>query len=379
MPKIETLFAHAGLDRDDLTGSMNAPVYYSSTYRHPALGQTTGFDYSRTSNPTRKSLEDCVALLEHGSKGYAFASGMAAISSSVFAVVKSGDHIVVTRDIYGGAYRFFSDFLTSFGISFTFVDATDLNEIERAIRQDTRIVYIETPSNPLLTITDIRGVAALCREKGFISIIDNTFMSPYYQRPLELGIDISVHSATKFLGGHSDLLAGAAVTADKEIAKKIYFVQNTLGAVLSPHDSWLLMRGIKTLGARMKVQSETAMRLAQWLKEQKWVKDVYYPGLSGHKGYDLHASQACSPGAVLSFTTDTTARAHAILGNVKIWTAAVSLGGVDSIVSYPWIMSHGAMPAEVKNGLGITENLLRLSAGLESADDLINDLDSARS
>lgn len=375
---IDTLLLHTGNETDERTGALSIPVYNASTYHQKDINHRQEYEYSRSGNPTREAAEKSIAAIEGGHRAFAFASGMAAISSSVMAVVRSGDHIIVTRDIYGGAYRFFTSFLNTFGVDYSFVDASDINAIEAAIRDNTRAVYIETPSNPLLTITDIRKVADLCRARNLISLIDNTFMSPYYQRPLTLGIDISIHSATKFLGGHSDLLAGVSIAANQEIAKKIYAVQNTLGGVLPPQDSWLLMRGIKTLGARMTVQSNHAQVIAEWLSAQSWVTHVYYPGLSGHTNRDIHFSQAGSAGAVLSFECDTVSRAKAILGNTEICATAVSLGGVDTIISYPWLMSHGSMPPDYKNTVGITENLLRLSVGLESSADIIEDIDNAQ-
>lgn len=372
--KYDTLLLHTGSEIDKNTGALSVPIYNASTYHQKDITTRQPYEYSRSGNPTREAAEQTLAALESGSHAYLFSSGMAAISSAVMSVVKSGDHIIAARDIYGGAYRFFSGFLHNFGIEVSFVDAIKIDNISNAIKSNTTAVYIETPSNPLLSITDIRAVAQLCQNRKLTSIIDNTFMSPYFQRPIELGIDISVHSATKFLGGHSDLLAGAIVTRNESLAKKLYFTQNTLGAVLSPNDCWLLMRGIKTLGARMKAQEESANRIAQWLPEQKWVKEVYYPGLAGHPGHSLHKSQSSGFGSVISFTTDSVEKTHSLLRNVKIWASAVSLGGVDSIISYPWIMSHGSVPADVKHSMGITETLLRLSVGLEDAEDLIADL-----
>jgi cystathionine beta-lyase/cystathionine gamma-synthase len=371
----DTLILHTGSEIDEATGALSVPVYHASTYHQKDLSKRQQFDYSRSGNPTRCAVEQAMASLESGSHAFAFASGMAAISSAIMSFLKAGDHIVVTRDIYGGAYRFFTEFMGQFSVEHTFVDATSINEIKKAIKAETRAIYIETPSNPLLTITDISAVAALCREKNIISFIDNTFMSPYFQRPIECGIDVSIHSATKFLGGHSDLLAGVVVARNAEIAKRIAFVQNTLGAVLSPNDSWILMRGIKTLGARMRIQEESAGRIAQWLKDQSWVSDVYYPGLSDHPGHDVHKAQSCGFGSVVSFKTDSVERARLLLSNAKLWAVAVSLGGVDSIMSYPWIMSHGSMPKPVKDSLGISESLIRLSVGLESAEDLIKDIE----
>jgi cystathionine beta-lyase/cystathionine gamma-synthase len=318
-------------------------------------------------------LEKTLAALENGANAFAFASGMAAISSAL-SILEQGDHIVATEDIYGGSYRILTRFFSKFGIKTTFVDMTRLENIEKAIRPNTKALFLETPSNPLLKITDIVGAAQIAKQHHLLTMIDNTFMSPYFQRPLDLGADLVIHSATKFLGGHSDVIGGAVITKSKELAAKIYFVQNGFGAILGPQDSWLLLRGIKTLRARMELQQQSALEIALWLKGQPWVTGVYCPGLPEHPGYDIHKSQASGFGAVLSFKTDTKERARRIMEKVKLWTVAVSLGGVESILSYPVKMSHAAIPATERERLGITDNLIRLSVGLEEPEDLIDDL-----
>ena len=371
--KYGTLILHNGNETDPHTGALSIPVYQASTYHQADIDHFGPFDYSRSGNPTREALEKTLAVLENGTRGFAFSSGMAA-TSSCLAILEQGDHVVATEDIYGGSYRILSRFFSKFGVSTTFVDMTDLTNVERAIQPNTRAIFLESPSNPLLKITDIVGVVAIARKHGLITMIDNTFMSPYLQRPLDLGVDIVIHSATKFLGGHSDVLGGAAVTRSQELASRIYFVQNGFGTVLGPQDCWLVLRGIKTLKARMELQQRSAMEIALWLKKQSWVTHVYYPGIPDHPGHDILKEQADGFGAVLSFKTDTVERTRQIMKNTKVWMVAVSLGGVESILSYPVKMSHAAMPPAERERLGITDTLIRLSVGLEEPEDLIADL-----
>lgn len=371
--KYGTLILHNGNEIDPHTGAMSIPVYQASTFHQYDVDNFGKFEYSRSGNPTREALEKTVAVLENGTRAFAFSSGMAAVSSCL-AILEQGDHVVATEDIYGGSYRILSRFFSKFGITTTFVDMTNLENIERAVQPDTRALFMESPSNPLLKVTDIVGAVTIARKHGLVSMIDNTFMSPYFQRPLDLGVDIVIHSATKFLGGHSDVIGGVAVTGSKELASKIYFVQNGFGSVLGPQDCWLVLRGIKTLRARMEFQQQSAMEIAEWLKKQPWVTDVYYPGLSDHPGHETVKSQADGFGAVLSFKADSVERAKRIMKKVKLWTVAVSLGGVESILSYPVKMSHASMPPAERERLGITDSLIRLSIGLEDAGDLIEDL-----
>ena len=372
--KYGTLILHNGHELDPHTGALSIPIYQVSTFHQHDIDNLGKYGYSRSANPTREAFENTLAVLENGTHGYAFSSGMAAISSSL-AILDQGDHVVATEDIYGGSYRILTCFFNKFGLTTTFVDMTKLENLEEAIRPNTRAVLMETPSNPLLKITDIVGVVGIARKHGLLTMIDNTFMSPYFLRPLDLGVDIVIHSATKFLGGHSDVLGGAVITKSEELASRIYFVQNGFGAVLGPQDCWLLLRGIKTLRARMELQQQSAMEIALWLKRQSWVSSVYYPGLSDHPGHEIVKSQAAGFGAVLSFETDTLERAKRIMKQVKLWSVAVSLGGVESILSYPVKMSHATVPPSERERLGITDNLIRLSVGLEDADDLIQDLD----
>ncbi len=372
--KYATRILHSGCEVDPDVGALSTPVYQASTFQQHDVDNLGKYQYSRSGNPTREALENTLAALENGTHAYAFSSGMAAISSTL-AILKQGDHVIATADIYGGSYRILSSFFSKFGITTTFVDMTRLENIEQALRPETRLLFLESPSNPLLRITDLTGAVEIARRHNLITVIDNTFMSPYFQRPLDLGIDIAVHSATKFLGGHSDVIGGAVITKSDELASQIYFVQNGFGAILGPQDCWLVLRGIKTLKARMESQQQSAMIIAKWLKKQPWVVDVYYPGLPDHPGHEIIRSQATGFGAVLSFRTDTVERAKRIMKNVRIWSVAVSLGGVESILSYPVMMSHASIPPEERRKLGITDELIRLSVGLEDAGDLIEDLD----
>jgi cystathionine beta-lyase/cystathionine gamma-synthase len=371
----DTTILHGAAALDEATGALSIPIYPASTYHQKDIGARQEFDYGRSGNPTRKALEETLAVLEGGKSGFAFASGMSAIHAAITAFVKAGEHIVATRDIYGGTYRFLTGFLSKFGVTHTFADTTNPEHTRAALTPSTRVLFLESPSNPLLKITDLAAHAKIAAERGIITMIDNTFLSPYFLRPFTHGIDISIHSATKFLGGHSDLIAGAVVTRSKEHGDAVRYVQNTCGAVLSPENSWLLLRGIKTLGARMKLQQETANAVARWMEKQGWVTRVFYPGLPNHPGRDILQREASGFGSVVSFSVDTTERLRGLLKRVKVLTVAVSLGGVESILSYPARMSHAAMPAQVRADLGITDTLLRLSVGLEAADDIIADLD----
>jgi cystathionine beta-lyase len=365
------------------TGAMGIPVYQTSTFDQAAVYdmERSGafhqkYDYARSGNPTRAALEETIAGLEGGAKGYAFASGIAAIAS-VLGMLASGDHIVTAEDIYGGSYRLLNTFYKRWGLEHTAVDVSDPENILKALKPNTRALFLETPSNPLLKITDLRACLGIAREKGLLSVVDNTFMTPYLQRPIELGADIVVHSATKFLGGHSDVISGLAVTRTASLGAELYRIQNSFGAVPGPWDAWLVMRGIKTLRVRLLAQQEGAMRVASWLREHPAVEQVYYPGLPGHPGKAVHDSQADGPGAVLSFKTRTCEQAVRFLGKIKYAAVAVSLGGVETIASYPVRMSHAAIPPAERARLGLSDSLIRISAGLEDPDDLIADFDNA--
>ncbi|MDR3145406.1 MAG: PLP-dependent transferase [Treponema sp.] len=373
-----TLLIHNGYETDPQTGALGVPVLQTSTFDQGDLSEHREFDYARSGNPTRKALEEIIAALEGGAKGYAFGSGIAAVSS-VLGIFSAGDHIIAAEDVYGGTWRILNTFYKRWGLSVSPVDTTDPDRIREAIRPNTRALFLETPSNPLLKITDLRTCLGIARDAGLISIVDNTFMTPLLQRPLELGADIVVHSATKFLGGHSDVVSGLAITRDEELGKRVYAVQNSFGAVPGPWDVWLVIRGIKTLKVRLKAQEESAAKLVRWLTKHPRVGAVFYPGLAGHPGGEIHAAQASGAGAVFSFRTETAEQALRFLGRVTYAAAAVSLGGVETIASYPVRMSHAAMPPEERARLGITDTLIRISVGLEDPDDLIADFDNALS
>lgn len=372
--KFGTRLIHTGNEIDPQTGAVSTPIIMASTFDQPSVEQSGPYDYSRSGNPTRNALEDTIAKLEGGTRGLAFASGMAAIST-VLLLFTPGDHLVVANELYGGAYRVLTKLFSRLGITYTFVDTSDLQAIRDAIQPNTKALYLETPSNPLQSITDLREAGKIAREQEIITIVDNTFMTPYLQRPLELGSDIVIHSATKFLGGHSDILAGLVVANNRELATRLYFLQNAFGAVLGPYDSWLLLRSIKTLKVRMDQHQLNAALVADWLKEHPLVTDVYYPGLPGHPRKDIHFSQAQGAGGVVSFKVKTTEMAHRVLNEAELPVTAVSLGAVESILSYPVTMSHAAIPPEIREKMGITPNLIRLSVGLEEAEDLIADLE----
>ncbi|MEK5057764.1 cystathionine gamma-synthase [Paenibacillus sp. FSL H7-0326] len=374
--KFDTKLLHFGAEIDEGTGASSVPIYQASTFHHHDIFAPPVHDYSRSGNPTRQALEDYIALLEGGVRGFAYSSGMAAISSALM-ILSAGDHIIATEDVYGGSYRLLSTILTRMNIETTFVDMTDLDQVKAAYRSNTKAVFMETPSNPTLRITDVAGVTAWAQEKGLITLLDNTFMTPYYQRPIEQGVDIVLHSATKFLGGHSDVLAGLAVARTEAIANELKKLQNGLGTVLGAQESWLLMRGMKTLGARMAHSEQSAAKLAAWLTNRSDIDAVYYPGLMDHPGREIHESQSTGYGAVVSFDVGSGERAKQVLNAVKLPLVAVSLGAVESILSYPAMMSHAAMPQDFRLDRGITDGLLRFSVGLEDIDDLIADLDQA--
>ena len=381
-----TLLIHNGHDTDPASGALGVPLIQTSTFNQSAFfgGESAGagtvkgpeFDYARSGNPTRKALEEIIALLEGGARGYAFGSGIAAISSTM-GIFSAGDHIIAAEDIYGGSYRILNTFYKRWGLELSAVDCSAPERIRDAIRPNTRAVFLETPSNPLLKITDLKACIAVAKEAGLLVIADNTFMTPYLQRPIALGADIVLHSATKFLGGHSDVLSGLAVAATPELGKRIYDVQNGFGAVPGPWDVWLVIRGIKTLKVRLEAQQQAAQFLSERLREHPNVEAVYYPGLADHPGKAIHDSQASGAGAVFSFKTRTEEQARRFLGRVKLAAAAVSLGGVETIASYPVRMSHASMPREEQERLGITGTLIRISAGLEDPEDLLADFEEA--
>lgn len=371
--KLATRMIHGGPTIDAATGALGVPIYQISTYRQTSAEQFGKYDYARGDNPTREALEELVANLEGGDRCLAFASGMAAISTTLL-IFSPGDHLVVCDDVYGGAYRVLSTIFSRMGITSTFVDATDLAAIEAAVRPETKGLYLETPSNPLLKITDLRGATAIAKRHNLITLVDNTFMTPYLQRPLELGCDIVLHSGTKFLNGHSDVVCGFSVTNDHELGKRIRYIQNAFGTGLGPQDSFLTLRGIKTLKVRMDQSQQNAQAVVAGLQGHPRVKAIHYPGLADHPGHDIHNAQADGPGAVFSFELDSYETTKRLLEHAHLAAFAVSLGGVESILSYPARMSHAAVPPEERLRKGIGDTLVRLSVGLEDPQDLLADL-----
>ena len=368
--KFGTKLLHSEKTIEKNTGAVTLPIYQSSTFHQFDIDNFGEYDYARSGNPTRNALEEEFAKLESGKYAYAFSSGIAAISS-VISTFSAGDHLIVAEDVYGGTYRAVTKLFNRFNIEFTFVDTSRIENIEKEIKENTKAIYLETPSNPLLKITDLKEVVNLAKKHKLLAIADNTFMSPYLQRPLELGIDIVVHSATKFIGGHSDVIAGFAVTNDRLLAAEIYRVQNGFGAILSPQDCYLVSRGIKTLKIRMDKSQNNALELSKWLLEQELVEAVYYPGIESHKDYEVHKNQSFGPGAVLSFKFKNIEQTKHFLNNVENVVVAVSLGAVETIVSYPVKMSHAAIPREERERLGITDTLIRVSLGIEDIEDII--------
>ena len=364
---------HAGQEPDPTTGSVSVPIYQTSTYQLVELGKTTGYDYARTINPTRSALERSIAALEKGERGFAFASGMAAINA-VFTLLSSGDHVVISENVYGGTFRLINGVLKNFGLTFSFVDTSNVANIEAAMTKATKMVFIETPTNPILTLTDIAAVSALCRKRGADLVVDNTFMSPYLQSPITLGADIVVHSTTKFLNGHSDSVGGAAVAVKKEHIERLHFIQKSAGAVLSPMDSWLVLRGIKTLAVRMDRHESNSRLIADYLDGHAKVKRVMYPGLDSHPQHALARKQARGFGALISFELGSYAAAKSFLDALKVCTLAESLGGVETLISHSASMTHASVPAAERQRLGIKDDLVRLSVGIEDVEDLIADL-----
>ncbi len=363
-------------DYEQKTGAVNVPIYLSSTFHQESFDSFGPYDYSRSGNPTRDALEKTIAELEGGTRGFAFATGIASITSA-FMLLSAGDHIVITEDVYGGTFRFVTEILPRFAIEHTFVDLSNLEEVKNAIKPNTKLIYIETPSNPRLGITDIASIVEIAKTNDCLTFLDNTFMTPLHQRPLELGVDMVLHSATKFLSGHSDIVAGLAVTKDEELGKRLGFIQNSFGAVLGAQDSYTLIQNIKTMGIRFEKSTEAAQKIVDYLVKHPLVEEVFYPGLPTHPGHEIHAKQSTSAGAVLSFRLPNRETTKAFVESMKIPVFAVSLGGVESILSYPTTMSHGSMPKEEREKRGITDGLLRFSVGLEHVDDLLADFEQA--
>ncbi len=373
--KFSTKAIHAGQDADPATGATIVPIYQTSTYTQEAVGVHKGFDYSRTANPTRRALETQLAALENARFGCAFASGVAA-TAAVIGVLSSGDHVIVSDDLYGGTYRLFSNVFGRYGLQFTYMDMTDVDAVRKAIRPSTKMMWIETPTNPMLTLVDIKAVAEAASD--LIVAVDNTFATPYFQLPLELGADVVVHSTTKYIGGHSDVVGGVAITDDKDLYEAIKFQQNSAGGVPGPNDAWLTMRGAKTLALRMRDHAKNAQAVAEFLEAHSQVDRVYYPGLRSHPQHELAKRQMSGFGGMVSFTLKgDDARALGFANQLKYFSLAESLGGVESLICHPARMTHGSIPKEERERRGLTDRLLRLSVGIEDIEDLIEDLRSA--
>lgn len=373
---INSLLIHGGIDGDTRTGAVNVPIYQTATYKQIRLGEHTGYEYSRTGNPTREALEKLIADLEQGNYGLAFASGMAA-TTAVLSLFQSGDKILISSNVYGGTFRVLDKIFSSFGITYGIADTTELAELDKSITPEVKAVFIESPANPLLTVTDIQAVSEITKRHGILLIVDNTFMTPYLQRPLALGADIVVHSATKYLGGHSDLVVGLAAVKDKELADKLYFIQNATGGVAAPFDSFLLIRGIKTLSVRMDRHLQNAQAVAEFLQKHAAVKAVYYPGLEDNAGYEIQKKQADGAGGMISFELAEKHSPDKFFDGLKLISLAESLGGVESLACHPSTMTHASIPQTIREKVGITENLIRLSVGIESAKDILLDIENA--
>ncbi len=371
-----TTAIHAGQEPDPTTGAVTTPIYQTSTYAQEALGRHKGFEYARTQNPTRLALERNLAALEGGQAAYCFASGMAAITS-VLMLLEAGDHVIVSENTYGGTYRLFERVLKNFGLEFSYVDSSEAKNVERAIRPQTRMVFLETPTNPIMTIADLEGIGQLARDCQLRLVVDNTFMTPYFLRPIEFGADLVVHSTTKYLNGHSDSVGGVVVTVRPEDAERIAFTQNAVGAILSPFDSFLVLRGIKTLALRMRQHDANGRAVANFLAEHPKVQKVYYPGLPDHPQHERAKKQMSGFGGMISFEMGSLAAARAVLDNVRLCTLAESLGGVETLISHPATMTHASVPAEQRARLGISDGLVRISVGIEDVEDIIADLDAA--
>ena len=367
---------HAGQDPDSATGAVSVPIYQTSTYAQEGLGKHKGFEYGRTQNPTRLALEKNLAALESGRGCFAFASGMAA-TNAVMTLLKAGDHVIVSDNTYGGTFRLFDKVLRNFGLEFSYVDAREPQNIEDAAHAQTRMVFIETPTNPVMSLVDIKAVSEITRRRGIRLVVDNTFMSPYFQRPLELGADIVVHSTTKYLNGHSDSIGGAVILNDVEDISRLSFIQNAAGGILGPMDSWLVMRGTKTLAVRMREHDRNGRLVAQFLSEHPKVAKVYYPGLKSHPQHELARRQMSGFGGMISFETGSLDNARRVLEGVKLCTLAESLGGVETLISHPATMTHASVPEVERNRLGITDGLVRISVGIEDVEDIVADLDAA--
>ena len=375
-PGFATRAIHAGQEPDAETGAISVPIYPTSTYVQEELGKNKGYEYARVSNPTRTRLEENLAALEGGISARVFASGMAAINA-ICTMYKAGDHVVCGNDLYGGVPRLFNQVLANFGMEFTYVDTSDAKNVERAMRKNTRMVYIETPTNPLMSLSDIAAISQVCRRRKAELVVDNTFMSPYFQQPIALGADMVVHSTTKFLNGHSDGLGGVVVCTTKEQADKLAFIQKAAGAILSPFECWLVLRGVKTLAVRMQQHDRSGRIVAEFLARHKKVKRVFYPGLPEHPQYDLAQQQMTGFGSMITFETGSRSNANKMLKKVRLCSLAESLGGVETLISHPATMTHAALGEKGRREIGITDGLVRISVGIENVEDIVDDLDQA--
>lgn len=373
----KTQMVHGGHTTDDYTGAVTMPIYQTSTYLQDDVGDLRkGYEYSRTANPTRGSVESVIADLEHGKHGFAFGSGMAAISA-VIMLLDKGDHLILNSDVYGGTYRALTKVFTRYGIDVDFVDTTHIENVEQFIKPETKMLYVETPSNPLLRVTDLKKTAEIAKKHDLISVVDNTFMTPYYQNPLDFGIDIVLHSATKYIGGHSDVVAGLVATADDELGERIGFISNSTGGVLGPQDSYLLVRGIKTLGLRMEQINRNVKGIVEMLQNHPSVQQVFHPSIATHLNHDIHNAQASGHTGVIAFEVKDTESAKSVIRGTKYFTLAESLGAVESLISIPALMTHASIPADVRAKEGITDGLIRLSISIEDTTDLVQDLQNA--
>jgi cystathionine gamma-synthase/cystathionine beta-lyase len=373
---IATQATQIGLEWDTRTGAVTVPIYQTATFRHPGLGQSTGYDYSRSGNPTRQALEEGMARLDGAARGFAYASGMAAITSLLL-LFRQGDHLLVTEDLYGGTYRLFEQIFQQFGLEFSYIDTSDNALVEAAIRPNTKALFVESLTNPLLKVADISCLAILCKSKGLLCIVDNTFLTPYLLRPLELGADIAIYSGSKYLSGHNDTICGLVTVKDPVLAEKVYFHQNGAGAILGPQDSWLTIRGIKTLSVRLDRQQENALILAKWLEKNEQVAKVYYPGLEHHPGHEMQKSQASGFGAMIAFEVISTELVERLLLRTELISFAESLGGVETLMTFPAVQTHADIEPDKREKMGINNRLLRLSVGIENINDLIADLEQA--
>jgi cystathionine beta-lyase/cystathionine gamma-synthase len=375
-PGFATRAIHCGQEPDPLTGAVTVPIYPTSTYVQQGIGEHKGYEYSRVSNPTRTRLEENLAALEGGVAAPVFASGMAAISA-VVSLLKSGDHVVCGNDLYGGTPRLFNQVMAGFGLEFTYIDTSDATNVERAIRKNTRMVYVETPTNPLMRLSDLAAIAQICHRKKVSLVVDNTFMSPYFQQPLALGADMVVHSTTKFLNGHSDGLGGVVVCAKQEHAEKLAFLQKAVGAILSPFECWLVLRGVKTLAARMEIHDRSGRIVADFLFKHTKVKAVFYPGLPDHPQHALARRQMSGFGSMITFETGSLKNANKMLKKVRVCSLGESLGGVETLISHPATMTHAGLGVKGRKAIGITDGMVRISVGIEDVDDILDDLDQA--